>query len=146
MLIVAETMIQTSPASIGNTIKSGKKAYVSLNLNSGTYPVARFDFKKASPKPRLRLKYCPAKQPVIAILARPLLATDAFVIVSPTEFPQARIVRPRYASGIPHISPISPSKSIKTLDIKLIQPMATKNPHKAKRSINHGGFEACVVK
>jgi len=55
----------------------------------------RFCLSIEIPRPRLRLKNYPAKQPVIAILARPHLATDAFVIVSPTEFPHARIVKPR---------------------------------------------------
>lgn len=108
--------------------------------------MTRFSFSIEIPKPRLKLKNWPAKHPVIAILANPLLATEAFVIVSPTELPHARIVRPKYDVGILNISPISPNTSMRILEIQFTQKIAIKNPHRAKSNINLGGLLLGVVK
>jgi len=79
----------------GNDMRRGRNAWLSENAKAGIWPVYKFYLSIAIPIPRLILKNCPAKQPVIAILASPHLATAALVIVSPTELPQARIVSPK---------------------------------------------------
>lgn len=102
--------------------------------------MTKFSLSIEIPSPKLRLKNCPAKHPVIAILARPHLATEAFVIVSPTEFPHARIVRPRYEVGMLNISPTSPNTSINTFEIQFTQKIAIKKPQRANKRMNFGGF------
>lgn len=54
---------------------------------------------KADPSPTSMLNIGPAKQPAIAIAGLPAFATATSATRSPTEFPQARTVRPRSAGG-----------------------------------------------
>ena len=53
-------------------------------------------FNKAIPNPMFKLKNAPAKQPVIAIIPNPILASSVLTKKSQAEFPKAKNVIPKY--------------------------------------------------
>ena len=72
----------------------------SVVTSISSLPVIPLRVVKPNPSPIRRLNTGPAKQAVIAILARPFLAMVTLADRSAMELPQARIVKPITAEGI----------------------------------------------
>lgn len=75
----------------------------SVNISNWIIYPFQVDFINAIPKPTLKLKNAPEKHPVIAIIPNPILASFVLTNKSQIEFPNAKIVIPKYEGFMPVI-------------------------------------------
>ncbi|VEU41798.1 unnamed protein product [Pseudo-nitzschia multistriata] len=117
--IVAQfRIIKTKPARIGDERET----------TDSSFPVWASRLRNPSPSPSKILKTGPAKQAVIAMFASPFRAIVIFALRSPTEFPQARMVRPIMAPGMCKMMPMKFSRATKRSAMKSIHVAAITKP------------------
>ena len=94
-------------------------------------PVCAANPENPKPRPTRMLKMGPAKQAVMAMLAKPFLAMAMLALKSAMEFPQAKMVSPIMDPGIFKTMPTKLRTSTKWSAIKSTQVAAMTNPYKA---------------
>lgn len=92
-----------------------------------------------APKPIRILNIGPAILPVTAISPNPFLVIATLAVISPRQFPHAKIVSPNSALGSLVINPISLNISIMQLDAKLIHTMLITKLRMANTVIKDSG-------